>query len=108
MRVLQHIFYWVASPAWLVFIICSTISIHLQVWTASIALIFHLNVRWLAEEGEGTVFESTVKGDCAIMMDSHHKFPASRLKTDQFFLHWLALPENQDLVRCYDFRRSVL
>lgn len=28
-----------------------------------------------------------------------HKFPAARLKTDQFFLHWLALPENQDLVR---------
>ena len=32
-------------------------------------------------------------------MDSHYKFPASRLKTDQFFLHWLAQPENQELVR---------
>jgi hypothetical protein len=31
-------------------------------------------------------------------MDTHYKFPASRLKTDQFFLHWLAQPENQELV----------
>ena len=32
-------------------------------------------------------------------MDAHYKFPASRLKTDQFFLHWLAQPDNQELVR---------
>lgn len=30
---------------------------------------------------------------------SAYKFPASRLKTDQFFLQWLAHPENQELVR---------
>jgi hypothetical protein len=33
------------------------------------------------------------------------KFPASRLKTDQFFLYWLALPENQELVRSRHLRK---
>lgn len=41
-------------------------------------------------------------------MDSHYKFPASRLKTDQFFLHWLAQPENQELVSILPTKAACL